>query len=216
MSFREINTEPYLAYNCCFSTVRWKCLSSLPGWIYRYEFLTRPFCISKRSISRFQDTSRRPSSNSEKAGKLFKFATRFISVHYPVAGENYSLLKLLKIKKLSMSFKMNIYRSNKISWFQYNDELLKLLTQLTFVDQNLIWYKSLVMAAVVNKSPNYVETLNHIEKMRKSLGFLDSFKFGARLCAVLLLIDRPEGSTYFTTVIIIHYHLLPLLVISKY
>lgn len=61
------------------------------------------------------------------------------------------------------------------------------------------------MAAAVNKSPNYVETLNLIEKMRKSFGFLDNFKCKARLCAALLLIDRPEGCSYFAAVIIIHF-----------
>ncbi|CAG9532510.1 unnamed protein product [Cercopithifilaria johnstoni] len=83
----------------------------------------------------------------------------------------------------------------------YNDELLNFLTQLVSVDQNFTWYKSLVMAAVVNKSPNYVETLNYVEKIRKSFEFLDSFKCKARLCAALLLIDRPEGSTYFAALL---------------
>ncbi|KAL3986387.1 Dos2-interacting transcription regulator of RNA-Pol-II family protein [Acanthocheilonema viteae] len=83
----------------------------------------------------------------------------------------------------------------------YSNELLNLLTELTSSDQNFIWYKSLIMAAVVNKSPNYVETLDHIEKMRKSLEFLDSFKCKARLCAALLLIGHPEGSTYFAALL---------------
>ncbi|VDK82961.1 unnamed protein product [Litomosoides sigmodontis] len=83
----------------------------------------------------------------------------------------------------------------------YNDELLNLLTQLTSVNHNFIWFKSLIMAALVNKSPNYAQTLNHVEKMRESFKFLDSFKCKARLCAALLLIDRPEGSTYFAALL---------------
>ncbi|VDM13140.1 unnamed protein product [Wuchereria bancrofti] len=79
----------------------------------------------------------------------------------------------------------------------YNDELLKLLTQLDSVDGNLIWYKTLIMAAVLNKSSNYIETLKHMEKIAQNFEFLDSFKCKARLCAALLLTDRPEGSTYF-------------------
>ncbi|EFO17200.1 hypothetical protein LOAG_11299 [Loa loa] len=83
----------------------------------------------------------------------------------------------------------------------YSDELLKVLAHLASVDHNLVWCKSLVMAAIVNKSPNYIETLNHMEEIRESLEFLDSFKCKARLCAALLLIDRPEGSAYFTALL---------------
>nr|CDQ04719.1 BMA-MMS-19, isoform b [Brugia malayi] len=83
----------------------------------------------------------------------------------------------------------------------YNDELLKLLTQLDSVDGNLIWYKTLIMAALVNKSPNYIETLKHMEKIAQSFDFLDSFKCRTRLCVALLLTDRPEGSTYFTALL---------------
>ncbi|MCP9257100.1 hypothetical protein DINM_000334 [Dirofilaria immitis] len=49
----------------------------------------------------------------------------------------------------------------------YSDELVNILTELVSTDKNLTWYKSLIMAAA------------------------------ARLCAALLLIGHPEGSTYF-------------------
>ncbi|VDK78265.1 unnamed protein product, partial [Onchocerca ochengi] len=83
----------------------------------------------------------------------------------------------------------------------YSDELLNLLAELVSVNQNLIWYKSLIMAAAVNKSTNCVETLNQIEKLQENFEFLDRFKYKARLCAALLLIDHPEGSIYFATLL---------------
>uniref|UniRef100_A0A0R3RQM4 MMS19 nucleotide excision repair protein n=1 Tax=Elaeophora elaphi TaxID=1147741 RepID=A0A0R3RQM4_9BILA len=82
-----------------------------------------------------------------------------------------------------------------------SDELLEVLTQLASVDQDFTWYKSLVMAALVNRSPNYVEMLNHMEKVQKNFEFLDRFKCKARLCAALLLIDRPEGPAYFAALL---------------
>lgn len=103
--------------------------------------------------------------------------------------------------KVIVHFQINIHTVTKFFCLQYSDDLLKLLAGLTSADQNLNWYKSLIMAAVVNKSTHYTETLNYIEKMRESFGFLDSFKCKARLCAALLLFDRREGPAYFTAVI---------------
>ncbi|KAM3716454.1 MMS19 nucleotide excision repair protein [Dirofilaria immitis] len=79
----------------------------------------------------------------------------------------------------------------------YSDELVNILTELVSTDKNLTWYKSLIMAAAVNKSLKCAKTLNQIKKLQESFEFVDRFKCKARLCAALLLIGHPEGSTYF-------------------
>ncbi|VDM98506.1 unnamed protein product [Thelazia callipaeda] len=77
------------------------------------------------------------------------------------------------------------------------DKILKILEHSFATEKNFTWYKSLLLAAVVNKSASYAETLKQINRFGENLEFLDNFKCRTRLTAGLMLAGRPEGPIFF-------------------